>query len=76
MLKDAARLACLGMAAGTVAALWLTRILASQLYGISAHDPLAYAGAFLLLSAAALIASAMHARRAARADPLAALRRE
>ena len=76
VLKDAARLACLGMAAGIVAALWLTRVLASLLYGVSAHDPLAYAGAFLLLSAAALSASAMPARRAARSDPMAALRRE
>ena len=76
VLKDAARLALLGMAVGLVGALWLTRLLASLLYGVSPHDPLTYGGAVILLAIVALAASAVPARRAARCDPLRALRRE
>ncbi|HEV2447920.1 MAG TPA: ABC transporter permease [Candidatus Sulfopaludibacter sp.] len=76
VLRDAARLAVFGMLAGLGAALWLTRLLASLLYGVSAHDPLTYAAAFVVLATAALAASAVPARRATRCDPLTALRQE
>jgi predicted permease len=76
VLKEAARLAAAGMAIGLVTALWLTRLVASMLYGVSAHDPATYAGALLLLGVAALAASAVPARRAVACDPLPALRGE
>jgi putative ABC transport system permease protein len=76
VLKDAAKLAFLGMALGLASALWATRLLASLLYGVSTHDPLTYAGAFILLGAVALAASAVPAGRAARCDPLLSLRSE
>jgi len=76
VLMEAARLAAAGMAIGLAAALWLTRMGASMLYGVSAHDPATYSGAFLLLGVAALTASAVPARRAVACDPLPALRGE
>ena len=76
VLKDATSLAFMGMAIGLAAALWATRLLAGLLYGVSAHDPLTYGGAFVLLAAAALCASVFPARRAAGCDPLLALRQE
>jgi predicted permease len=76
VLKHAALLAAAGMAIGLVCALWATRLLASLLYGVSAHDPAAYAGAFILVAAVALAASASPARRAAKCDPLLALRQD
>jgi ABC-type antimicrobial peptide transport system permease subunit len=76
VLKEAARLAASGMAVGLAAALALTKLLESMLYGVSAHDPAAFAGAFLLLGAAALAASAVPARRAVACEPLLALRED
>jgi predicted permease len=58
VLKHAALLAVAGMAMGLVCALWATRLLASLLYDVSAHDPVTYAGAFILVAAVALAASA------------------
>jgi putative ABC transport system permease protein len=54
----------------------LTRTLASLLYGVEARDPLTFVAVALLLGAAALLASYLPARRAARLDPLTALRPE
>ncbi len=76
VLREAARLAAVGMVIGLAAALWLTRLVASMLYGVSAHDPTTYAGALLLLGVAALAASVVPARRAVACDPLPALRGE
>jgi ABC-type lipoprotein release transport system permease subunit len=64
------------MAAGVAGSLWITRALATLLYGVSAHDPLTYTGVALLLAGIALGASAVPARHATRCDPLLALRRE
>ena len=74
VLKHAARLAVTGMALGLVCALWAARLLASLLYGVSAHDPATYAGTLILVAAVALLASAAPARRATKCDPLSALR--
>jgi predicted permease len=76
VLKDAARLAVAGMAVGLLCALWATRLLASLLYGVSAHDPVTYVGAFIIVAAVALAASAFPARRATKCDPLLALRQD
>jgi predicted permease len=71
---EAFRLSRIGIAAGLVGALALTRLLAGQLYGVRAADPVSFAAAALLMAAVALGSSAIPARRAARLDPLATLR--
>jgi len=70
------RTVALGLAAGLAGALALTRLLESLLYEIEPTDPAALAAAALVLAAAALWASAVPARRAARVDPSETLRSE
>ena len=65
-----------GAGAGLVAALLLTRLMASLLYGVGATDPPTYLGVAALLLPIALTASWLPARRAARIDPMKALRSE
>jgi putative ABC transport system permease protein len=74
--RDAVKLACIGVALGLAGALALTRLLESQLYGVAAIDPLVFAGAAALLAAVALAAALAPALRAARTDPMTALRWE
>jgi predicted permease len=69
-----AALAGTGIAAGLVAAFVLHRVLGGFMYGVSAVDPVAYAGVAVLLALVALAASALPARRATRVDPMIALR--
>jgi putative ABC transport system permease protein len=64
----------LGLAAGLLGALGMTRFMSSLLYGIGATDPFTFAVVPLCLGAAALVASYLPARRAARVDPVTALR--
>jgi putative ABC transport system permease protein len=65
-----------GVGAGLAIALGGSRAIGSLLYGISAHDPVAYAAASCALLIAALAAAWLPALRAARVDPLVALRSE
>src|SRR5437870_1092034 len=66
----------IGLAAGSVAALALGRLLTSQLYQTSAHNPLVLAATVAILGAAALLACLLPACRAAHVDPIQALRTE
>jgi predicted permease len=76
VLRSTARLAAVGVAIGLGAALLLARLLESQLFGVSAHDPLTYASISMLLGLLAIGASVQPALRAARTDPMTALRSE
>ena len=69
-------MALVGVALGTAAALGLTRLMANQLFGVSAHDPLTFIGMALLLAIVAVGACYLPARRAMRTDPMTALRQE
>ncbi len=70
------RLAALGIAAGLLAAFFLSRFLASMLFGITVHDPLTFVAVPLGLVAVALLAGYFPARRATRVDPVTSLRYE
>lgn len=70
------KLAVVGVSSGTVAGLTLTRAMGTLLYGIGANDPTTFAFAAILLISVALLASYLPARRAAKVDPMVALRYE
>jgi putative ABC transport system permease protein len=74
MLTMGGRLVLVGLAIGIAASLASTRLLRSQLFGIQPADPLAYAAVAVLLGFVALVACYIPARRAARVDPMVALR--
>ena len=76
VLGHGVKMALVGIATGIVAALALTRLMSSLLFGVSATDPLTFAGVATLLTVVALFTSYIPARRAMRIDPMVALRSE
>ena len=70
------RVVLAGLGLGVAGALALSRLIESQLYGISARDPLVYGGLGCLFSVVAALACWLPARRAAKVDPITALRAE
>jgi len=75
-LRDGARMTLIGVAAGGVAALVLTRLMASILFEVKPTDPVTFGGVAVLLCAIALLACYIPARRAASVEPMQALRSE
>ena len=76
VLKESLVLSLIGVGIGLAAAFGLTRLISSQLYGVSATDPLTFSIVSVGLVAIALLASYVPARRAVRVDPMEALRAE
>jgi predicted permease len=76
VIGHGAKMALVGVAIGIGFALLLTRLMVNQLFGVSAHDPLTFAGVAVLLILVAIAACYIPARRAMRVDPVVALRHE
>jgi len=76
VLREGMRLTGLGLASGALSALAFTRLLGGLLFAVQPADPLTYAVSAAFLGTATLAACCIPARRAMRADPLAALRNE
>ncbi len=76
VLKQGTRLALVGVAIGIGVAFGLTRLMSSLLFGVTAHDPLTFAGVAALLMVTALLACYIPARRAMLVDPVVAFRYE
>jgi ABC-type antimicrobial peptide transport system permease subunit len=76
VLGEGARLAAIGIVLGLAGAIAAGRLMTSLVFGIRTADPLALGVAMLVFFATALLATALPARRASRADPLRALRAE
>jgi predicted permease len=76
VLGEGTKMAMIGAVVGTAASLVLTRLMAKQLFGVSAHDPLTYASVAFALMLVAIAACFIPARRAVRTDPMKSLRCE
>jgi predicted permease len=74
VLDTGGRLVLVGLAIGTLAALALSRLMSTLLFGVSVRDPMTFAGVALLLAVVSMVACYIPARRATRVDPVAALR--
>jgi len=76
VMKEGARFSFAGIAVGLTGAFLVTRLMSSELYGVSPLDPLTYLGVAVVIAAVTLLACYVPTRRAMRVDPLVALRYE
>ena len=76
VIRQGMSLASLGILIGFAAALALSRLITTLLFGVYPNDPVSFAAIALLLAAVAFLATWLPARRATQVDPLAALRHE
>jgi putative ABC transport system permease protein len=76
VLGEGMRITLIGVAIGLAAAFGLTRLITTLIYGVGATDPITFGAVAILLSAIALFACYIPARRAMRVDPIVALRYE
>jgi putative ABC transport system permease protein len=76
VMREGAKFSLIGIALGLASAFAFTRLLSSELYGVSPADPLTYAGVAIVMAVVTLLASYIPTRRAMRVDPLIALRGE
>jgi ABC-type antimicrobial peptide transport system permease subunit len=76
VMKDGAKFSFAGIAVGLAGALLVTRLMSSELYGVSPLDPMTYLGVALVMAAVTLLACYVPTRRAMRVDPMVALRCE
>jgi len=76
VMKQGMALVSLGIAAGTLLSLGMARLISGMLFGITATDPLTFAGVAALLGTVAFLANYLPAWRAAKVDPMVALRYE
>ena len=76
VMGEGARMAFLGVVIGSLAAVGLTRLMKNLLFGVSASDPVTFAGVAIVMMIVALAACCLPAWRAMRVDPMAALREE
>ena len=76
VVRDGARLALAGIAAGLLASAWAAETIASMLYEVKPTDPVSFGAATIILGTVALSACYFPARRASQIDPVRALRQE
>jgi len=76
ILREALTLAAIGVAIGLPVALALSRLMRAAFYGIESHDPITMIGTVVIMVAVAALAAWIPARRAAKVDPMEALRYE